>query len=186
MKTDLSKYHDSELLRQYSLKLNQLFLAELFNRYSHLIFLVCKKYLGDRDSAYDMTMLIYEKLIEVLKHQKVDNFKSWIYSVAKNESLMLLRKNDALNKKVRIFDIEFVESDEFIHQEDEKYFADDVLHQKVEELNKEQKECIKLFYFKKLSYKEIAQFFSIPEKKVKSYLQNGKRNLKNALLKVVE
>ncbi len=185
-KITLVNLSDSELLSYYASALNQNYLAELFNRYSHLIFLVCKKYLGDRDSAKDMTMNIYEKLIEILKYQKVNNFKSWVYSVAKNECLMFLRKNDALNKKAQFFNIDTMESEDFLNQEDEKLFTSDVLHKKVEELEEEQRECIKHFYFNKSSYKEIAQKISMTEKKVKSCLQNGKRNLKIALLQTVE
>ncbi len=70
-KITLVNLSDSELLSYYASALNQNYLAELFNRYSHLIFLVCKKYLGDRDSAKDMTMNIYEKLIEILSTQPI-------------------------------------------------------------------------------------------------------------------
>lgn len=182
----LDIYSDDELLKLYALEHNQQYISTLFNRYSHLIFLISQKYLEDSDSAKDMTMDIYEKLIVKLKTQKVTNFKSWVYSVTKNECLMLLRKKNVVNKKVQIFDVNFVESDGFLNQEDEQIFTSNLINEKIEELDVEQKECIKRFYFDRHSYKEIAKLTMFSEKKVKSYLQNGKRNLKIALLKTVE
>ena len=53
----------------------------------------------------------------------------------------------------------------------------------VNQLNKEQGECVKLFYLEGKSYQEVAELTSYSIKKVKSYIQNGKRNLKNILTK---
>ena len=50
-------------------------------------------------------------------------------------------------------------------------------------LNTEQKKCVELFYLKEKSYIEIAELTGFNLKQVKSYIQNGKRNLKNYLTK---
>ena len=174
---------DEDLIAHYIIAYDQIYLAELFKRYSHLIFLVCMKYLADRDASSDAVMDIYEELLEKLKYHKVNNFKSWIYSVAKNKCLMIIRKDNSRKNKVQIFDIDFMENEIFLNQEDEALFSSELLIEKIAELNKDQKECIERFYFNKQSYKEIAEKISLTEKKVKSCIQNGKRNLKLALLK---
>jgi len=46
------------------------------------------------------------------------------------------------------------------------------------ELKSEQKECITLFYLEEKCYQEIAEELNFDLKKVKSHIQNGKRNLK--------
>ncbi|MCF8243006.1 MAG: sigma-70 family RNA polymerase sigma factor [Melioribacteraceae bacterium] len=173
---------DSELLDNYCRNHNQSNLAELFNRYSHLIYLVCLKYLSDNDAASDAVMDIYESLVEMLKYKKVENFKSWIYTVSKNKCLMIIRQKNIFYKQKKLFDIEFMESDSFLNHEDVSIFSNELLRSKVNELKEEQRVCIEQFYFNKMSYKKIALEQSIPEKKVKSYIQNGKRNLKIALL----
>jgi RNA polymerase sigma factor (sigma-70 family) len=48
----------------------------------------------------------------------------------------------------------------------------------IDQLKDEQKECIKLFYLEEKCYQEIAESTSYELKKVKSYIQNGKRNLR--------
>ena len=49
------------------------------------------------------------------------------------------------------------------------------------ELNKEQQQCITLFYLEKRTYQDIAQQTGFSLMQVKSYIQNGKRNLKTQL-----
>jgi len=46
------------------------------------------------------------------------------------------------------------------------------------ELNKEQQQCVTLFYLQKKSYSQISETTGFTLLQVKSYIQNGKRNLK--------
>ncbi|HEY0653572.1 MAG TPA: sigma factor-like helix-turn-helix DNA-binding protein, partial [Chryseosolibacter sp.] len=48
----------------------------------------------------------------------------------------------------------------------------------IETLPEEQRQCVKLFYLQKKCYKEITELTGFELNKVKSYIQNGKRNLK--------
>jgi len=48
----------------------------------------------------------------------------------------------------------------------------------LQDLNAEQKTCVTLFYLDKKSYQEIADITGYSLLQVKSYIQNGKRNLK--------
>jgi RNA polymerase sigma-70 factor (ECF subfamily) len=45
-------------------------------------------------------------------------------------------------------------------------------------LNPEQQQCVRMFYLEKKSYTEIAQLTGFTMLQVKSFIQNGKRNLK--------
>jgi RNA polymerase sigma-70 factor (ECF subfamily) len=55
--------------------------------------------------------------------------------------------------------------------------------QSLEELGKEQKLCVILFYLEKRSYQEIALTTGYTLMQVKSYIQNGKRNLRLSIEK---
>ena len=48
----------------------------------------------------------------------------------------------------------------------------------LQELGNEQKRCVTLFYLEKKTYQEISESTGYTILKVKSYIQNGKRNLK--------
>ena len=54
----------------------------------------------------------------------------------------------------------------------------DLLEESIQELNQEQKICVEQFYLQKKSYQQIAETTGFNLMQVKSYIQNGKRNLK--------
>ncbi|HRD43059.1 MAG TPA: sigma factor-like helix-turn-helix DNA-binding protein, partial [Ferruginibacter sp.] len=58
------------------------------------------------------------------------------------------------------------------------------LNRALEQLNEEQKLCVTLFYLKKQTYQQIAESSGFTLMQVKSFIQNGKRNLKLQLLKM--
>ena len=159
-------------------------LGELYSRYMHLVYGVSLKYLGDRDDAQDAVMNIFEKLVTDLPRHEVQNFKSWLYVITKNHCLMEFRSRKIADKRLEGLKIEqqFMESVDEMHPIDrEDSSIEDALKECIEQLKAEQKQCIDLFYYQKLCYQEIAEKLYMEEKKVKSYLQNGKRNLKICL-----
>lgn len=68
--------------------------------------------------------------------------------------------------------------------EDELRF--DALEIALKELKADQKTCVELFYLKHMSYGDIVDVTGYDLKKVKSYIQNGKRNLKLKLEEQLE
>jgi RNA polymerase sigma-70 factor (ECF subfamily) len=176
---------DEVLLDDYRSTGDLEILGELYNRYMHLVFGLCLKYLQNREDASDAVMQVFEKLIiEVPKHD-IQNFKSWLYVLAKNHCLMQIRSDKTQSRRM----------DRWIKdQEDYMEFYPDLhpideagndgypgLKECIEKLKQDQKTCIELFYYQNKSYREIAQTLEMEEKKVKSYLQNAKRNLKICL-----
>ena len=175
---------DEELLRQYHRNGSIDTLGELYSRYMHLVYGVSLKYLGSREDAKDAVMHIFEKLISDLPGQEVRNFKSWLYVLTKNYCLMQIRSKKSADARLEGYKIEqeFMESEPEVHPIDrEDQSLEDVLKDCIAQLKSEQKQCIELFYYQKLCYQEIAESLKLTEKKVKSYLQNGKRNLKICL-----
>lgn len=177
---------DQELLEFYLETRNPEFLGELYERFIHLVYGVCLNYFKNPERSKDAVIEIYEKIqADIWKHE-VRNFKSWLYVVTKNHCLMELRKRKP-GETVLISDEN--ELDGFMENEDELHPLDsdpDELREKglnecIEKLKDEQKMCIQLFYFKNKSYREIAGALQLEEKKVKSHIQNGKRNLRICL-----
>ena len=160
-------------------------LVPLFDRYIHLVFGVCLKYLKNKEEAKDAAMEIMESLMDKLLQHEINNFPSWLHTVSRNYCLMRIR-----NRKEDLFiEIDNRKSEQIIMETDED------LHQKIEEdtqlnemgkaiasLNKKQRQCIRLFYLEKRSYDEIANETGYSLKKVKSHIQNGKRNLRIYLI----
>ena len=177
-----STLSDSELIARYKKTGNQDYLAELFNRYVHLIFGVCLKYLKNEEAAKDGVMTTYEMLIEKLKRHKIDNFGGWIYMVTKNYCLGELRKQatQTAHQKKWEQDVELANEWHLIDNHNLEAQLT-VLEKCIETLQDEQQTCVHLFYIKKKSYKEVTNLTGHSLKHVKSYIQNGKRNLKKCI-----
>ncbi len=169
---------DAELLDRYKLHGELSDLGELFTRYQSLVYGVCLKYLKDRDESKDAVMQLFEKLIQTLKNHEVDNFKSWLYVTTRNHCLMQIRARKG--KFTQEFSPEIMENQLLLHPEDEPELEGNLtkLEKCIETLINEQKQCIQLFFLEEKCYKDIAYFTGFDLNQVKSFIQNGKRNLK--------
>ena len=176
---------DEALLGEFRDTGNLDILGTLYSRYMYLVYGVCLKYLRDRDTAKDEVINIFEKLTSGVGDREIVNFKTWLYVVTKNHCLMLLRsrKSEAERSTIMINDpLYFMENNEELHPIDKEDGVDEArLNDCVKRLKEEQRLCITMFYYEDKCYKEISDYLKIDEKKVKSYLQNGKRNLKICL-----
>ena len=158
-------------------------LGKLYERYMHLVYGVCIKYLKDREAARDAVMHIFEKLIIEIPKRQIENFKPWLHVLTKNHCLMQLRAGKAKTsqKEKMLADTGFfMENSYELHPDNEQALERDlaVMKKCIELLKQQQKECVKLFYLEEKSYREISGELDIELKKVKSLIQNGKRNLK--------
>jgi RNA polymerase sigma factor (sigma-70 family) len=173
---------DQELLARFYAERNNEWLGLILERYTLLLLGVCMKYLKNEEEAKDAVQQIFLKSITEMQKYRVEYFKSWIYMVARNHCLMKLRERQgkitsatenklALQAQEEEPDISPLEKDRLLEK-----MAIALLS-----LNKEQKQCITLFYLEKKSYQEIVEITDFTMMQVKSHIQNGKRNLKNLI-----
>ncbi len=169
---------DAELVIQYKQTGDLQQLGVLYQRYMDLIYGVCLKYLKEPEDAKDCVLNIFEDLVTKLQKHEVENFKSWLYQLAKNHCLMRLRSAKKL-QNVKI-DPALMQSDEDLHLsgalEKEENFLQ--LEKCMEQLMDEQRTTIELFYMQGKCYNEIAEETGLEWNKVRSFIQNGRRNLK--------
>jgi len=177
------KESDANLIAMYRNSLDAKYIGEVYQRYTHLVYGVCLKYLKNEEDSKDAVMEVFEKIADELKRHNVENFQSWLHSVAKNHCLMKLRKAQSVHKRegaYRKFAEAVMENNGELHLigEEEQESLLERLSEGIHTLKTEQKTCIQLFYFQEKSYQEIADSTGYSLKQVKSYLQNGKRKLK--------
>ncbi|MEE9437888.1 MAG: sigma-70 family RNA polymerase sigma factor [Saprospiraceae bacterium] len=169
---------DNTLLSQY--KDGEEVMGELFSRYKNLVFGSCLKYLKNRADAEDAVSDIFILISKKLKTHQVQNFKSWLYTVTRNHCIEQLRKKNRYRDKISA--VENMYSASIFHPDnidDEEIMKK--LEKCIEALPQEQKQTVDLFYYKKISYKLIAEQMNITWDKVRSFMQNGRRNIKNCL-----
>jgi len=164
----------------YQSTYDQKYLAELFVAYQELIFGVCLKYFKNKADAEDGLMSVYEQVSKKLKTHQVDNLRPWLYVLTKNHCLEKLRKKGKAFTKEKeaanmysdtVFHLDSIDKEEKLNK----------LENCMDKLIKEQKNCIRLFYFEKKSYQEIAESDGMAWSKVRSYIQNGRRMLKKCM-----
>jgi RNA polymerase sigma factor (sigma-70 family) len=169
---------DQELLVKFHASHDNEWLGILLQRYTLLLLGVCMKYLKNEEEAKDSVQQVFLKVIQELHKYKVEYFKSWLYMVAKNHCLMRLR--DKHGKTPAELDNQSIPAPE---ETDKQALVAtdhtlDLMETSIKELNTEQQQCVTLFYLEKKSYQQITEKTGFSMMQVKSYIQNGKRNLK--------
>jgi len=185
-KTHIRQLTDKELVERYRETDQQDYLGELYSRYIPMVLGVSMKYLKNQSDSQDAVMDVFETLRTDLHKYEVQYFKSWLYMVCKNYCLMRLGKENTQRKRQHAFQEDtrsFMESDSAIHltQEEAKEQQLQQLEKCIETLREEQQACVRLFFLNEKCYQEVAEKTGYALKKVKSYIQNGKRNLKICL-----
>ncbi len=169
---------DAELIAAYKQSKDINLVGQLFQPYMELVYGVCLKYLKQPQNAQDAVISIFEELLLKLQKHEVDNFKAWLHTLAKNHCLMRLRSEK--KQTVVNFDVELMQSEENVHLngelEKEENFKK--LEYCLGQLQAEQKKVIELFYLQNKCYNEIVELTNLEWNQVRSFIQNGRRNLK--------
>ncbi len=170
---------DQELLEQFYADHDNEWLGILLQRYTLLLLGVSMKYLKNEEEAKDSVQQIFLKVIQELQKYKVEYFKSWLYMVAKNHCLMKLREKQGkitaeITERLSIKPEDETDLQALVDND----HTLELMELALKELNPEQQQCVTLFYLQKKSYQEVSDETGFSMLQVKSYIQNGKRNLK--------
>jgi RNA polymerase sigma factor (sigma-70 family) len=169
---------DNELVAAYKRSGDKQLVGELYKRYAHLVLGMCIQYFRDKDTAKDILLQIFEKLFDELRKREVENFKGWLTFVVRNYCISEIRKQQTQQSRAAEYGltVKNEQDDEEKEPESEQQIAE--LEKAIKELNPFQKKCIELFYYRNMSYAQITDVTGYSINEVKSYIQNGKRNLK--------
>lgn len=162
------------------------YFGELYRRYIPMVYGLCLKYLNDKADAQDAVMDLFEEVSRKIKQYEIQNFHTWLYSVAKNHCLLRLRKVKQ-SFFVNLEDTIMENGDFFTLLDKEKSTEEEsAVIWCMNELGEEQRKSIEYFYYENKSYADIVSITGYTLEKVKSYIQNGKRNLKNCITRVLK
>lgn len=182
----ITSISDEDILHHFRKDDDMEWIGILFARYSHLLLGVCLKYLKNPEDAKDSVQQIFLKVLDELRRHQVKHFKAWVYQVTKNYCLMQLR-HSGIKKQVPISERTEVEepATEDILQKRRKESLLNYLEEALKQLPSEQQNCVSRFYLHKKSYQDIASETGYTLMQVKSYIQNGKRNLRILIDKMI-
>lgn len=183
----LKSLDDEQLILRYQESGDVAYVGELFQRYTHGVFLTCMKYLKDEMESEDVSMQVFEKLMEDLKKYDIKSFKYWLHTVVKNQCLLVVERKKKERKKREHWqqteqpDMALQPAPDALRGAALREVQLSRLEQALKQLNEEQQKCLELFYLQQKCYKDVSQETGYSMKQVKSYIQNGKRNLKKLL-----
>jgi len=150
----------------------------LLDRYYRAVFNAALRLVSNRADAEDVTQVTFLKAYQNLaRYDPRYKFHSWVYRIAVNESLNLLKRRNRL---------EPLEDDHESNQRGpEETVAGAELQRHVQEtlmrLKTDYRVVIVLRHFLNCSYQDIGQILQVPEKTVKSRLFTARRQLKERL-----
>ena len=173
---------DEDILKHYKQTGDKEIFADLFKKHVTVVYGTCLFYLQDKNEAQDATMQLFEKLLLDINNREIDYFKGWLSFVVRNHCLSLIRKQKSQSKNIKMYyEFEYqdanLETEESIGRVGDEQMLEQ-MKQSLPKLKEGQRICVELFYLKDKSYQEIANETSYSLNEIKSYIQNGKRNLK--------
>ena len=156
-------------------------LSLLYDKHSGAIYSVILKMIRDEGKAQnilqDTFMTVWDKA-ESYDSEK-GRFYTWIYRIAKNKTLNVLRKSDP-----------FIQTDDFsVHTNKEDAISIDPeyleLNGAVTQLEEHHKKAIELVYFKGLTHREAHIEMDVPLGTFKSYIRQALKHLRETYAKTL-
>lgn len=132
----------------------------------------CYRYLGSREEAEDVVQEVFLKVLDT--RVMPDNFRAWVYKIARNRCLDLIRARGRRREDQNLESASRVEEDltgcltRLVRHEQRAH-----LRRALASLSENHREVLHLRYAEELSRSEIAQVLGIPEPLVKSRLYEG-------------
>jgi RNA polymerase sigma-70 factor (ECF subfamily) len=182
---------DQELIEQI-LSGSQSAFRQLVDKYQVLVFNTCMGFVGNRQSAEDLSQEVF-----IETHRSIEKFRgdaklsTWLYRISVNKSLNYIRdhkKHNLVRSLERFF---YGEKEEVLEVEDHIFGMADApmeqqqhareLYQAVESLSDNQRIAFTLNKFDDLSYKKIAEVMDVSLSTVESLIHRAKKNLQKKL-----
>ena len=155
---------------------------QLMRRFSRLAYKVAFGFLGDVDSAMDVTQITFLKVHERLGDWRQEgDLKNWIARIAANESLNLVRSRKR-HPTTPLEDDLFLQSDPTQEQQIDALETREALHRSLESLTPRQRLAVVLRYFQGMSTRQISTALACSEGTARNILFRGLRQLRTTLI----
>ena len=156
-------------------------LAELYDRYAHVVYHRCLRILKNEEEARDA---LHETVARVLRHG--DRFRqeasplTFMYRIATNHCLNQLRNRRTRDDK-HVAHREDIAGDGFLRPDDQDRFDVEVIRAILDEVDEETRRCVTYTYFDDCTRQEVADLvgISVPtvRKRVEGFLTRARKRL---------
>jgi RNA polymerase sigma factor (sigma-70 family) len=174
---DYKHIDEASLMAKFRADGNTEWLGIILERFTLVLFGVCMKYLKEEEAAKDAVQQVFLKALSEIPKYEIENVGGWLYQVARNHCLSLLRSKKEYGSEEPL---KYIAQPEEVPLslllEKEKNI--DKMKEALLAIKEEQRVCVAAFYLDKKSYAQISEETGWDIKQVKSNIQNGKRNLR--------
>jgi len=146
----------------------------LFEKYRNSIYRFCYKMLWDEEAAEDAFQETFIKVFENRTKFRGDNFQAWVYKIAKNVCLNMIKKR----REDVVFNEDYINPYEDVNYE---FNLDFVIKEAIDKLPESLKEAFILKEYEQLKYKDIAEILHIEENAAKVKVHRAKVKLREFL-----
>jgi len=151
----------------------------LYDRYSPLMFSVCRRYLRSREDAEEALVSgFYKVFSQIETYTGAGSFEGWIRRIVVNESLMMLRKNQPLVFPGDDSKLNYEQADSF--SVEAELSAREIL-ELLDQLPNGYRTVFNLYVLEGFKHHEIADTLGISINTSKSQLILAKEKLRNLL-----
>lgn len=170
---------DADVIRQVLAGQHEQY-AGLVQRYQESLVHFLRRILSSDEDVFDCAQDAFLAAYRSLnRYSKEYPFRAWLYAIARNKALDLLRKR---RKEVLMAPDESMidpqpSPEEAMLVKEQAEILSEVLH----ELPEQYAQALYLRYQQELSYKEIAIVLGVPVSRVKTYIHRGKEKLRQNL-----
>lgn len=129
---------------------NKIAFEKLYSKYNKTVYGIAFSILKNKPDSEDVVQTVFTKIYTLEKDKlPKDKIGSWLYSVTKNETLLLLRKKD---NNVNLEDIYSIKDE---NNEIYKFISQDSYNRLINSLNPKEQEVVSLKLLSNLTFKEI-------------------------------
>ncbi len=129
---------------------NKIAFEKLYSKYNKTVYGIAFSILKNKPDSEDVVQTVFTKIYTLEKDKlPKDKIGSWLYSVTKNETLLLLRKKD---NSVNLEDIYSIKDE---NNEIYKFISQDSYNRLINSLNPKEQEVVSLKLLSNLTFKEI-------------------------------
>ena len=158
----------------------------IITRYTDKLNRYLSKFLSNIEDKQDLLQDVFVKCFVNINNFDTDQkFSPWIYRIAHNEAVNLLKKNSNRPFSFDIFDeaLSFAhpKAKEDSESDSEKLLIKKYLDSVLEDIDTKYKEIVVLYFYEDMSYKDISDVLKIPVSLVGVMLQRGKKEIKKIL-----
>jgi len=163
--------------------------GELVQRYETKMTRYASKFLYNYQDREDAVQDVFIKAYKNIQSFRTsDRFSPWIYRVAHNTFLNVVRKQS--REKVSFFDTDTLFAsnvpDEYDMWRKEQVHDREILDQCLDKLDLKYREVLVLFYFEEKDYEEIAEIMQLPKATIGVRLRRGREKMKQIYQQVTQ